>query len=114
MQCSAMYAFFCNDTAATEIYTLSLHDALPIWRPRNLPQGVRRAAYLRHRGCGVALPRLGADLGRRSLGRARRWAEGTSELHSPQHLVCRLLLGKNRWRLRSAACGTVQSIAAHR
>ena len=41
-------------------------------RPRDLPQGVRRAAHLRHRGCGAALLGLGADLGRLSLGRARR------------------------------------------
>src|SRR3712207_6868687 len=31
--------FFFNDTATTEIYTLSLHDALPIWRPRHVPHG---------------------------------------------------------------------------
>src|SRR5438105_11234909 len=36
--------FFFNDTATTEIYTLSLHDALPIWRPRGLGAGGRRRA----------------------------------------------------------------------
>src|SRR5215208_8349202 len=70
--------FFFNDTATTEIYTLSLHDALPIYR--------------RHR------PRLrGRD--RRGGGRrAGRSEEHTSELQSRGHLVCRLLLEKNKKR----------------
>src|SRR6266849_10206142 len=67
--------FFFNDTATTEIYTLSLHDALPI--------SVRRA------------PRLYADRGgSRVAGRIRRSEEHTSELQSRVDLVCRLLLEK--------------------
>src|SRR6266487_501760 len=69
--------FFFNDTATTEIYTLSLHDALPIFRSSDRrPQ--RSAA-----ACG------GAVMSRRS-------EEHTSELQSPVHLVCRLLLEKKK------------------
>src|SRR6266581_606866 len=73
--------FFFNDTATTEIYTLSLHDALPI-----------SAGLDRTRG-----PHLGPD-GRpshRPCAR-RRSEEHTSELQSPAHLVCRLLLEKKK------------------
>src|SRR5258708_25973753 len=79
--------FFFNDTATTEIYTLSLHDALPIShvpRPRD-----------------IDLWRL--DLRRLLHGRQRRGKlvvlrseEHTSELQSPDHLVCRLLLEKKK------------------
>src|SRR2546429_5576337 len=75
------FFFFFNDTATTEIYTLSLHDALPIswprapmsmppWRPprRPSPSGPTR----------------------------RRSEEHTSELQSRLHLVCRLLLEKKK------------------
>src|ERR1035437_10783787 len=68
--------FFFNDTATTEIYTLSLHDALPICC----------------RACISECPCLGG----RFQGIARRRSEEhTSELQSPQYLVCRLLLEKN-------------------
>src|SRR2546430_11732556 len=72
--------FFFNDTATTEIYTLSLHDALPICRPR----------WRRRRGRG----RSGRLPGRRS-GRSE---EHTSELQSQSNLVCRLLLEKKKNR----------------
>src|SRR5256885_12560715 len=76
--------FFFNDTATTEIYTLSLHDALPIfiaWR----------------RGVGV-------HPGARGQGRCKtscphRSEEHTSELQSPCNLVCRLLLEKKKIKL---------------
>src|SRR5258708_10115546 len=77
--------FFFNDTATTEIYTLSLHDALPISSARLasrtswlLPQ--RHAA----RPCCSARPGM------------ERSEEHTSELQSPDHLVCRLLLEKKK------------------
>src|SRR5258708_35766824 len=72
--------FFFNDTATTEIYTLSLHDALPISdrRPR-LARGVVPALRIRPQ-------RL----------RGHRSEEHTSELQSPDHLVCRLLLEKKK------------------
>src|SRR5260370_26235696 len=78
--------FFFNDTATTEIYTLSLHDALPIWRAR-----------LRHRDHQIGLDRVlggqpspDVDAG----GVHRRSEEHTSELQSHLNLVCRLLLEK--------------------
>src|SRR5437588_10336261 len=71
------FFFFFNDTATTEIYTLSLHDALPIWRaaPR----------FHRHHRCA-----------RRRPGRRGRSEEHTSELQSHSDLVCRLLLEKKK------------------
>src|SRR5689334_23608911 len=84
MLVSAFFFFF-NDTAPTEIYTLSLHDALPI-----LHRDPARAAAARH------LPRAAharhGDLARQPL--LRRSEEHTSELQSQFHLVCRLLLEK--------------------
>src|SRR3712207_8406289 len=79
--------FFFNDTATTEIYTLSLHDALPICRrrPRGRDGPVRPPAR-RWRWPGPQ-PRRGGGLGPRS-------EEHTSELQSRQYLVCRLLLEK--------------------
>src|SRR5215813_14472685 len=70
--------FFFNDTATTEIYTLSLHDALPI----SIVGGP---------------PHAGAP-GDRVVGQPRRWRseEHTSELQSRPHLVCRLLLAKKK------------------
>src|SRR3989442_7170034 len=85
--------FFFNDTATTEIYTLSLHDALPIY-----PQSARRAQaarlcrrrqHRRRRGRGAR----GAGTRRSSLCRSE---EHTSELQSRPHLVCRLLLEKKK------------------
>src|SRR6195256_69033 len=73
--------FFFNDTATTEIYTLSLHDALPIscagWPDLHASRRSRRATS-----------------GRRLV----RSEEHTSELQSPMYLVCRLLLEKKKYR----------------
>src|SRR2546426_3559597 len=79
--------FFFNDTATTEIYTLSLHDALPIYirvvlcpmdfRDADVPAGSSRPAWVRQLYC--------------------RSEEHTSELQSPCNLVCRLLLEKKKW-----------------
>src|SRR3712207_7497241 len=93
--------FFFNDTATTEIYTLSLHDALPISdRPGVDGPGMRgpRLQRLRPARTGPSR-RLGphpADhdpLGRPALPRSE---EHTSELQSRQYLVCRLLLEKKK------------------
>src|SRR2546429_5059149 len=78
------FFFFFNDTATTEIYTLSLHDALPIWRRRTRPLGRARDHDL---GGGE---RLG------DVRRGLRSEEHTSELQSRLHLVCRLLLEKKK------------------
>src|SRR3712207_7473443 len=105
-------SFFFNDTATTEIYTLSLHDALPIWGASAPPTpGTHRGrAGSRNEARRYKTPRLGAprcagrtspcrQCGRRR-GRARasptRSEEHTSELQSRQYLVCRLLLEKKK------------------
>src|SRR6266705_6632007 len=73
--------FFFNDAATTEIYTLSLHDALPICGAEKYSvQGQR--ARPDHLFCG------------------RRSEEHTSELQSPYDLVCRLLLDKKKTKRR--------------
>src|SRR3712207_7169216 len=93
--------FFFNDTATTEIYTLSLHDALPIWgrgrrwrarpRPRRRRDLSKAPLPPRHSWKGPDLPTA------RRLA-ARLWTGGseehTSELPSRQYIVCRLLLEK--------------------
>src|SRR2546423_7035630 len=89
-----MYFFFFNDTATTEIYTLSLHDALPILRARS--------PWRSRRGRGPRLPRRTRSPGPSpdprpwSRVRRRRSEEHTSELQSLAYLVCRLLLEKKR------------------
>src|SRR3712207_8349278 len=80
--------FFFNDTATTEIYTLSLHDALPI-SLACLPAGCTDVFA---RAIGTA--RSPADASRRLA--AQRSEEHTSELQSRQYLVCRLLLEKKK------------------
>src|SRR5436309_15721869 len=74
--------FFLNDPAATEIYTLSLHDALPISTNHNSPFG-----------CAVI---WGSSTRRQ---REFRSEEHTSELQSRENLVCRLLLEKKKKRV---------------
>src|SRR2546426_6055570 len=94
--------FFFNDTATTEIYTLSLHDALPISRDQHAQarqlEGLhdRRPALPVEDGLLLA-PRRRA--GRRSC--SPRSEEHTSELQSPCNLVCRLLLEKKKTRNNS-------------
>src|SRR3712207_7337920 len=84
--CTLSFFFFFNDTATTEIYTLSLHDALPIF------------------GLGAARPDAAYDaevtnVFPQKLSLAGSWQrseEHTSELQSRQYLVCRLLLEKKK------------------
>src|SRR2546428_7284547 len=85
--------FFFNDTATTEIYTLSLHDALPIYV---LVDHQDRLAGRLQRG--EASPDLLAHQRREPLGRLveDRSEEHTSELQSRSDLVCRLLLEKKK------------------
>src|SRR2546425_13343004 len=85
--------FFFNDTATTEIYTLSLHDALPI---SHQPEGggVRFTLPLGGAGRGLAeADRPGDDQEPGARGRSE---EHTSELQSLAYLVCRLLLEKKK------------------
>src|SRR5256885_16657007 len=86
------FFFFFNDTATTEIYTLSLHDALPICRRRNEQLGQRGRAEPGSNG-GTPCPRPRGE--NRADARARS-EEHTSELQSPCNLVCRLLLEKKK------------------
>src|SRR5689334_24609279 len=78
------FFFFFNDTATTEIYTLSLHDALPIF----VLDGWDHSPALRRARWGAA-----QDPRRREDARSE---EHTSELQSQFHLVCRLLLEKKK------------------
>src|SRR5437763_3197570 len=74
-----LHFFFFHDTATTETYTLSLHDALPIFSRRSDGRSGDGLRYsLRHDG------------------RWHRSEEHTSELQSPMYLVCRLLLEKKK------------------
>src|SRR5258708_20636484 len=90
--------FFFNDTATTEIYTLSLHDALPILDAARVA-GVQPDAYS---NLGAIAYRRGDVkqalwfLSRAAKRRPGRSEEHTSELQSPDHLVCRLLLEKKK------------------
>src|SRR3712207_8462944 len=99
-----MLFFFFNDTAPTEIYTLSLHDALPIYscrsrgapgagRPVSAPAGSRPCTRSRGGAARAGRPRACAAARRRGR---RRSEEHTSELQSRQYLVCRLLLEKKK------------------
>src|SRR5690606_41881400 len=92
----ALRLFFFTDTPPTEIYTLSLHDALPIYeeyaeRPGFFGRSQRRGGaegvthFLRHSHAGEA-----------GRGTAVRSEEHTSELQSRENLVCRLLLEKKK------------------
>src|SRR5262245_66687461 len=86
-----VYSFFFNDTATTEIYTLSLHDALPI-SPyvRTVTNGFPPLNAIAVASVGRTIPvRL---IALRNI--MKRSEEHTSELQSLRHLVCRLLLEK--------------------
>src|SRR3712207_7315744 len=91
-----MLFFFFNDTATTEIYTLSLHDALPIWRtdPSPHPSDLGPSGPARR-------PRQPRDRLLAPLPSPAEWRseEHTSELQSRQYLVCRLLLEKKKKNL---------------
>src|SRR3712207_7193116 len=96
-----LYLVF-NDTATTEIYTLSLHDALPIWLGFDVegmvtPGALHLDAAGLSRLCnGDGLVEHVGRVGRPDiLGIEGRSEEHTSELPSRQYLVCRLLPGKN-------------------
>src|SRR2546422_5441761 len=88
MYCRSMpVLFFFNDTATTEIYTLSLHDALPICTA--CTSSPRRRRWFTKCCCATAASS-------RFRTRRARSEEHTSELQSRLHLVCRLLLEKKK------------------
>src|SRR5260370_29173256 len=98
--------FFFNDTATTEIYTLSLHDALPILNSGEDAQCLRK---LDARGQELfeCDPRILSTPGYSRI----RSEEHTSELQSHLNLVCRLLLEKKKKRLNTK--GIVSSYTLH-
>src|SRR3712207_9022757 len=91
--------FFFNDTATTEIYTLSLHDALPISQADDEKANARPSTVP---GC-LALPICSSpnlkQVQRKASPPERRSEEHTSELQSRQYLVCRLLLEKKKTKV---------------
>src|SRR3712207_7748970 len=98
-----MIFFFFNDTATTEIYTLSLHDALPICSAGEVT--ARRIGGERVRLASSAGDVLGQDLTAATVDATSsaggveldlRSEEHTSELQSRQYIVCRLLLEKKK------------------
>src|SRR2546425_7920136 len=98
------FFFFFNDTATTEIYTLSLHDALPISTGCRASRRRRRTpspccSARRTRKAGVC------------ASRARRSEEHTSELQSLAYLVCRLLLEKKKTSKHTCSSSSIQSIS---
>src|SRR2546430_11404535 len=113
-----LFLFFFNDTATTEIYTLSLHDALPICadavvahrclhrpavRPGRVPAHGRLASDLRAPAV-LPAPVVFCPACR------RRSEEHTSELQSQSNLVCRLLLEKKKkMQLQSQLCVALMS-----
>src|SRR3712207_7298708 len=87
--------FFFNDTATTEIYTLSLHDALPICPVPRLPRD-RVGFPVPPVPGGRVHPRQQERRDAEGVRRRPRSEEHTSELQSRQYLVCRLLLEKKK------------------
>src|SRR3712207_8705141 len=85
--------FFFNDTATTEIYTLSLHDALPIWASSGVQGRPRESARVPSASSGIGRPRC-MPMSMTTRTARSRSEEHTSELQSRQYLVCRLLLEK--------------------
>src|SRR5438270_10623773 len=86
-----LFIFFFNDTATTEIYTLSLHDALPILdTPLSPTEGKYLIQILQGTDCSLDGPTGGGNP------RKIRSEEHTSELQSQSNLVCRLLLEKKK------------------
>src|SRR5688572_31360877 len=95
----SFFFFFFNDTATTEIYTLSLHDALPISTSSTrqfLASSSRKSVLIWPRkpsdlqSCAAGIPKTAA------MGSPTRSEEHTSELQSQSNLVCRLLLEKKK------------------
>src|SRR5690606_41582080 len=98
-----LFFFFFNDPATTEIYTLSLHDALPILQERFGLHGKRfknlnslRTDFRACRGTALVLRQVKSH----RSGDGGRSEEHTSELQSRENLVCRLLLEKKKKKER--------------
>src|SRR2546422_4123428 len=96
---SSSFFFFFNDTATTEIYTLSLHDALPI--------SAEQYGVLRDFGFGAP---TGIEFPAEAAGGSE---EHTSELQSRLHLVCRLLLEKKKKKKKTRTIASISSQRRH-
>src|SRR5256885_11888038 len=106
MLCS--FFFFFNDTATTEIYTLSLHDALPISRI-----AAARTMIRKRRCFFIAHLQLTGTRKSQRVNSSERSEEHTSELQSPCNLVCRLLLEKKK-NATTSPCVTRSRVTYHR
>src|SRR3712207_9381443 len=91
---TSVFFFFFNDTATTEIYTLSLHDALPISHAQRAGHRAEPTAARLELAHVPLLRRDVVDVERDPI--SHRSEEHTSELQSRQYLVCRLLLEKKK------------------
>src|SRR5687768_17926115 len=100
-------SFFFNDPATTEIYTLSLHDALPIYADPLVGREAKRGIRLRS----------GAQerdrVRERLLSGHERSEEHTSELQSRLHLVCRLLLEKKKKKNNTSTQYILEDFVPH-
>src|SRR3712207_7217477 len=103
------FFFFFNDTATTEIYTLSLHDALPIWPCRSFFVRLSSSMFSVPPGAGgtsgipsIVIPESGIV-----MPVTVRSEEHTSELQSRQYLVCRLLLEKKKKKINNSVNLTI-------
>src|SRR3712207_7769763 len=107
-------SFFFNDTATTEIYTLALHDALPICnlelRRISNGQGAREIQALIARTARAVHNRDGDRTRRRQHERSE---EHTSELQSRQYLVCRLLLEKTTIQNTNTCITCTPQLSSH-
>src|SRR5207248_6764113 len=98
----ALLLFVLTDTATTHIYTLSLHDALPIWptmparRRATCSTSTASSSARRRPRPRRSSPKRAVSATRSATACARRSEEHTSELQSPYDLVCRLLLEKKK------------------
>src|SRR5947208_11457476 len=93
---STPFFIFFHDNVAPKIYTISLHDALPISRLRRVPRVEVRGAQGRRAGVPARCGDVGGYAARRPRSGEHRSEEHTSELQSPDHLVRRLLLGTKK------------------
>src|SRR3712207_8309809 len=100
---SFYFVFFFNDTATTEIYTLSLHDALPILMFKQAVEYIYEVRAVIAAGTmkieeieNEIIPKLQAEVENSNQDEIARSEEHTSELQSRQYLVCRLLLEKKK------------------
>src|SRR3712207_7560678 len=106
--------FFFNDTATTEIYTLSLHDALPIFRNWTVCCCLACSSVSSQNGWPASV--VGTREAARAVAARRgnllraRSEEHTSELQSRQYLVCRLLLEKKKTLFSSHSTRTPHAI----